>query len=92
MTPALNQLVPLAEELDKNKVTPGVLGFLVFAAIGLALWLLLKNMNKQFKKIDFDEGPEDGPGTPPVSATGPRAPASGAPTPDAGSRSGRPKG
>jgi hypothetical protein len=56
---ALTQLVPLAKELDKNKVTPGVLGFIVFALIGGAVWLLMKNMNKQFKKIDFDEGPAE---------------------------------
>ncbi|MGP3985001.1 hypothetical protein [Streptomyces sp. KR80] len=56
---ALTQLVPLAKELDKNKVTPGVLGFIVFALIGGAVWLLMKNMNKQFKKIDFDEAPAE---------------------------------
>lgn len=60
MTPALTQLVPLAQELDKNKVTPGVLGFLVFAALGVAVWMLMKNMNKQFTKIDFKEQPVTG--------------------------------
>ncbi|KAF4409161.1 MULTISPECIES: hypothetical protein [Streptomyces] len=54
---AVTRLVPLAKELDENKVTPGVLGFIVFALIGGAVWLLMKNMNKQFTKIDFEEQP-----------------------------------
>jgi len=56
---AAAQLVPLAvKDLDENKVTPGLLGFVIFACIGLALWWLMKNMAKQFKKIDFEETPE----------------------------------
>ncbi|WP_435172741.1 hypothetical protein [Actinacidiphila sp. bgisy145] len=54
---ALHPLVPLAQELDKNKVTPGLLGFVVFAVIAVGLWALMKNMNKQMKKIDFEEQP-----------------------------------
>ncbi|MEU8822483.1 hypothetical protein [Streptomyces sp. NPDC048636] len=57
-TLAVTHLVPLAKELDENKVTPGVLGFIVFALIGGAVWLLMKSMNKHMKKVDFDEGPE----------------------------------
>jgi hypothetical protein len=34
-----------------DNVTPGVLGFLVVAAIGVALVFLLRSMNKQFRKI-----------------------------------------
>ena len=34
-----------------NNVTPGVLGFLVFAAMAVALVFLLRSMNKQFRKI-----------------------------------------
>ncbi|HYZ55705.1 MAG TPA: hypothetical protein VE733_19695 [Streptosporangiaceae bacterium] len=34
-----------------NDVTPGVLGFLVVAGMGLALFFLLKSMNRQFKKL-----------------------------------------
>jgi uncharacterized membrane-anchored protein len=44
-------------DFDQNKVTPGLIGFIVFAAIGGASWLLMKSMNKQFKKIDFEESP-----------------------------------
>jgi hypothetical protein len=32
-------------------VTPGILGFLVFAALAVALVFLLRSMNKQFRKI-----------------------------------------
>jgi hypothetical protein len=34
-----------------SDVEPGVLGFLVVAGMGLILVFLLKNMNKQFKKL-----------------------------------------
>ncbi|MEV4501592.1 hypothetical protein [Streptomyces klenkii] len=55
---AAAQLVPLAEELDKNKVTPGVLGFIVFAVIGVAVWFLMKSMNKHMRRVDFEESPD----------------------------------
>jgi hypothetical protein len=34
-----------------NNITPGVLGFLIVAAMGGALVFLLFSMNKQFRKI-----------------------------------------
>ncbi|MFF8288134.1 hypothetical protein ACF068_02730 [Streptomyces sp. NPDC016309] len=56
---ALTQLVPLAaQELDENKVTPGVLGFLVFAVMAAGVWLLMKSMNRHMGKVDFEEAPE----------------------------------
>ncbi|MBO1414884.1 hypothetical protein [Streptomyces sp. FH025] len=53
-------LVNLAADLavDDAKVTPGLLGFVVFAALGVATWFLAKSMNRQFKKVDFAEEPE----------------------------------
>ena len=33
-------------------VSPGLLGFLVVAAMGFALFLLVKSMNKQISKIE----------------------------------------
>ena len=57
-TQAMTHLVPLAEELDKNKVTPGVLGFIVFAALAIGVWLLMKSMNRHMGKVDFEEAPE----------------------------------
>ncbi|MFH8569017.1 hypothetical protein [Streptomyces sp. NPDC017993] len=58
-TLAMTHFVTLADSFDKNKVTPGVLGFIVFAIIGGAVWLLMKSMNKQMKKVDFEEQPEE---------------------------------
>ncbi|MFF5895010.1 hypothetical protein ACFY8O_03685 [Streptomyces argenteolus] len=58
-TQALTHLVPLAaDELDKNKVTPGVLGFLVFAALAVGVWLLMKSMNRHMGKVNFEEAPD----------------------------------
>jgi hypothetical protein len=34
-----------------NDVEPGLLGFLVVAALGVAMVFLLRSMNKQFRKI-----------------------------------------
>ena len=41
-----------ASSPSSNDVTPGVLGFLVVAAMGIALVFLLRSMNKQFRKIE----------------------------------------
>ncbi|MER6038211.1 MULTISPECIES: hypothetical protein [unclassified Streptomyces] len=57
---ALTHLVPLAKEVDENKVTPGVLGFIVFAVMAVAVWGLMKSMSKQMQKVDFKEAPEAG--------------------------------
>jgi len=47
-----------------DNVTPGVLGFLVVAAMGVALVFLLRSMNKQFRKITPDaEKPAGGTGS-----------------------------
>ncbi|MXM65067.1 hypothetical protein GR925_16860 [Streptomyces sp. HUCO-GS316] len=55
---AMTHLVPLAKEVDENKVTPGVLGFIVFAAMALAVWALMKSMNRHMGKVDFKEAPD----------------------------------
>lgn len=55
---ALTHLVPLAKEVDENKVTPGVLGFIVFAVMAVAVWGLMKSMNKHMRKVDFKEAPD----------------------------------
>ncbi|QHA06505.1 hypothetical protein GQF42_27365 [Streptomyces broussonetiae] len=52
---AVTHLVPLAKEVDENKVTPGVLGFIVFAVMALAVWGLMKSMSKHMNKVDFKE-------------------------------------
>lgn len=48
-------VLPLAKELDEYTVTPGVLGFIVFAVLGVAVWILLKSMSRHLGKIDFEE-------------------------------------
>jgi len=50
-----------ASSPSTNDIEPGVLGFLVVAAMGVALVFLLRSMNKQFRKITPD--PSE-PGTP----------------------------
>ncbi|MFI5802578.1 hypothetical protein [Streptomyces sp. NPDC051561] len=58
---AMTQYVPLAADtFDKNKVTPGILGFLVFAALALGVWALMKSMNRHMGRVSFEEAPESG--------------------------------
>lgn len=54
----MTHLVPFAAEVDEDKVTPGVLGFIVFAVMALAVWALMKSMNKQMGRIEFKEAPD----------------------------------
>ncbi len=51
MTSVLLMAVPA-----DNTVSPGVLGFLVVALLGVATWLLVRSMRRQLKKIDIPEG------------------------------------
>ena len=64
-----------ASSSASNNVTPGVLGFLVVAAMGVALVFLLRSMNKQFRKITPDAGTKPGP----AETTGQEAPKQEAP-------------
>ena len=54
----MTHLLPFAAEVDEDKVTPGVLGFIVFAVMALAVWVLMKSMNKQMGRIEFKEAPD----------------------------------
>ncbi len=54
----MTHLVTFAKEVDEDKVTPGVLGFIVFAAMALAVWVLMKSMSKHMGKVDFKESPD----------------------------------
>jgi hypothetical protein len=49
-----------ASSSASNDVEPGVLGFLVVAAMGVALVFLLRSMNKQFRKITPEPDAPDG--------------------------------
>jgi hypothetical protein len=46
---------PVVRAIQDNKVSPGVLGFLVVAALGVATWFLIRSMTRQIHKIDFSE-------------------------------------
>ncbi|SDK40046.1 hypothetical protein SAMN05421806_107112 [Streptomyces indicus] len=59
MSANLAQAVLLAKELDEDKVTPGVLGFLVFAALAVGVWFLMKSMNRHMGRVSFEEAPEE---------------------------------
>ncbi|MFH8488292.1 hypothetical protein [Streptomyces longisporoflavus] len=65
----MTHLVPLAKEVDDDKVTPGVLGFIVFAVMAVAVWGLMKSMNKHMRKVDFKE-PADSSAGAPAGASG----------------------
>ncbi|WP_326598748.1 hypothetical protein [Streptomyces sp. NBC_01803] len=55
----MTDLLPLAaKELNEYTVTPGVLGFIVFAVLGLGVWLLLKSMSKHLRRIAVLEAQE----------------------------------
>jgi hypothetical protein len=42
--------------VDDSKVTPGILGFLVVFALGVATWVLIRSMMRHLRKVDFDDG------------------------------------
>jgi len=64
-----------ASSSGSDNIAPGVLGFLVVAAMGVALVFLLRSMNKQFRKITPDAGAKPGP----AETTGQEAPKPEAP-------------
>jgi len=39
--------------VDDSAVSPGVLGFVVVALLGVATYLLIRSMNRQIKRIDL---------------------------------------
>ncbi|GAA3674352.1 hypothetical protein GCM10022224_043360 [Nonomuraea antimicrobica] len=45
--------------LAAGEVSPGLLGFLVVAFLGLALYILIKSMNKQMSKIQVPREGEE---------------------------------
>lgn len=45
--------------IDPSTIGPGFIGFVLFLLLAVATFLLWRSMNKQLKKIDFDEGPDD---------------------------------
>jgi hypothetical protein len=55
----MSDLLPLAaEDLNEYTVTPGVLGFIVFAVLGVGVWILLKSMSRHLGRIAVPETDE----------------------------------
>jgi hypothetical protein len=48
-----------APAVDPDRVTPGYLGFLAVVFMAVAVVLLVRSMNKQMKRVDFDEAATD---------------------------------
>ncbi|ATZ24806.1 hypothetical protein ACFZBM_07630 [Streptomyces lavendulae] len=66
---AVTQLLPLAADtFDKNKVTPGILGFIVFAALAIGVWGLMKSMSRHMGRVNFQEAPDPALATPATEA------------------------
>ncbi len=51
----MTMLIDVVFAYDKNKVNPGLLGFVVVALLAVATWLLIRSMQRQLGKVDFDE-------------------------------------
>ena len=58
----LGALAAVAASSSSDNIGTGVLGFLVVAAMGVALVFLLRSMNKQFRKITPSPDAPDGDG------------------------------
>jgi hypothetical protein len=67
--------------VDDSKVTPGILGFLVVFALGVATWLLIRSMMRHLRKVDFDDGTtrQGGPGVATTEGGSDPAPTPGSP-------------
>ena len=44
----------MALSLDPNKVSPGLLGFIIVCILGVAVWLLCRNMGKRLIRLDAE--------------------------------------
>lgn len=58
----MTHLLLAAGAVDPARVKPGWLGLLVVLAIAVAVVVLWRSMNRQLKKVDFDEAAADGDG------------------------------
>jgi len=54
----------LLTAVEPEDVTAGGAGFLVIAALAVGTVFLLRSLNKQLKKVDFEEEPRDEAGEP----------------------------
>lgn len=49
---------------NPNHVGPGAVAFWIVIALGVGLFLLVKSMGRQMRRIDFDDGSEPGDAAP----------------------------
>jgi hypothetical protein len=42
--------------IDPSVVSPGLIGFVLFVGLGIAVVLLWLSMNRHLKKVNFDDG------------------------------------
>ena len=49
---------PTVHTPDPNIVNPGILGFLVVAAVGIATWMIIKAMNRSLARVPQDPDAE----------------------------------
>ncbi|WP_026127511.1 hypothetical protein [Nocardiopsis lucentensis] len=72
MNTLLTSAAVLAEEvqMDRNLVTPGVLGFLMVFAVGVGLYFLMRNMTGKLRTLSADADEADGSGTSVAGASG----------------------
>ena len=49
--------LPAVTAPPAEKVTPGLLGFFVIVALAVVTFLLWRSMNRQLRKVDFEEQP-----------------------------------
>lgn len=50
--------------VDDEQVTPGLLGFLIVAGMGVALFLLLRSMAKHLRRVDVGDSDREPGGEP----------------------------
>lgn len=55
----LTNLAVQGELPDPSIVGPGMLGFVVFLGLLVAAIFLFRSLNKQIKRVDFDESADD---------------------------------
>lgn len=51
---------PPGRNIDPSVLSPGLVGFLLFGGLAVAIVILVLSMNRQLKKIDFDEDAPSG--------------------------------
>ena len=50
-----------APAIDPDRVSPGILGLLAVVFLAIAVFVIWKSLNKQLKRVDFDESTTENP-------------------------------